>query len=1033
MKIIKTMLLCAAFMLQVHAADNQSWWGAAWQATKNVASSAAASLPSASSVIEAIKSYVPSTDTISSYLPSREALSGLVESMYSSAAVAQGKLADVVREHPWWTAGALAAGTLAVSSPLLYRWWNRPVSIAPAQEQAISASRSTAAGSLQGQPADIQPPTPEPGSSAQEQPALAPVTTPEPVSMAQSGVVYPSSIPVEYAQSSEGMPEPQGSGPSFEQPEEPQAIEPEVLAQLNSSIVSFSGQNITYEYLRAQLQSLADEGDKEAQEDLTTLNELIFQPAIALPKLSQEVGTEIGVEQQLNQSVAMGASLVNQSLADWTVLGESAAQSQWPPIKIVNEQPFCDFIKQQIKTLKDANVIEESSYPAYLPWVLDAVRKGGAFAYQIFFNKFFDHALWKNKSHKNRLDDLISLTWYFYAQAFNKGEAFSQGTFIVQDPYGNFANVLMAYVEAENDNIRGTKAAFPKVFSSNPFAYARTSSHLGYSRTQGGEFEHYGIDVRYSKDDNVGHMLPAGKSHLLFGKIAPYGSYHPQPHLDIFFKPEDFGLSTKEGVHHGAEWIVSLMRKTPGLKQIIGGDDELAYRKERVIDAFAQEAKNAIDLANKTTQGFDKEDALAAIKNRGLSGFKQVIDRQINLSNDVKQAMNRVYEKYAKDYDHLDRRIGREVILTQGDLIDAVWYAGKAPAPESLQFFNAIAEARLLIKNIRAYGFDVATHKAFETVLSALNKPVPQVNLEQDVDLSRVQAIINDEHTRITAALNEFQAKADEFAQAQARGARRYFATQPAGKFLIPGKWEESSFDALFSEISQNLIDVNPLANKFKVSKFTPQGFVGTRSGVAAPAAVVVSLVNLDENQLKAFAARYALAQMQDGLLQYQPVYIIQLKEGVRVDQEDKIVQAALNITEIEIERLFFIVDATNAAALLSKDNETFWVNMQKPCNVILFDVVNIDASSLAWLTHNQNIGWYNFGLASFEGMYNIHLAHESSENFHGQVLAHFPYIAKKIHELINNQANINTFSLIIRSSQFAAERNIEVEPEGKK
>ena len=132
----------------------------------------------------------------------------------------------------------------------------------------------------------------------------------------------------------------------------------------------------------------------------------------------------------------------------------------------------------------------------------------------------------------------------FYKLAIDADQAFSEGTFVIQDTGWLFYNFLLDYVKDVNPSVKGTIGDPAVKFSGGMTAYPRLSSHFVLEQKS---YRHYGIDFPR------GLELPFKKHHILFGKIDDQDR--------LFIKLESAGLTSRDIARHGWEFAAAQVRK----------------------------------------------------------------------------------------------------------------------------------------------------------------------------------------------------------------------------------------------------------------------------------------------------------------------------------------------------------------------------------------------------------------------------------------------------------------------------------------
>lgn len=260
------------------------------------------------------------------------------------------------------------------------------------------------------------------------------------------------------------------------------------------------------------------------------------------------------------------------------------------------------------------------------------------------------------------LRSIIAIIWFLYSQAIENNQQFDEGTFVIEDTDWKVNQFLMNYVRTYgaavsgyqkkkliNQPLTGTLTDPDLNLSFNPYAYPRESSHFKISQRQ---FRHYGIDVRFGNSGEL-PLLPANKRHLLFGKTDAKRQL-------LFIKPENYGLYYKDGfLYHGSEFVESNARK---LGLTIKTDDDPSYAKERIPKKFLEDFTAALQEA-----GFQK-DTLARLVLLAKNDDEGIKILYVDDALLQKPPLKALEQKYAKLYNHLRLRTGREVILTNQDL-----------------------------------------------------------------------------------------------------------------------------------------------------------------------------------------------------------------------------------------------------------------------------------------------------------------------------------------------------------------------------
>lgn len=288
-------------------------------------------------------------------------------------------------------------------------------------------------------------------------------------------------------------------------------------------------------------------------------------------------------------------------------------------------------------------------------FVKDQIKLGALWAYRIATDQKSEIQKLEKSSQSDHLNTINAINWLWYAHALKRTHGYVEGTNTIEDfDDSRFYNVMFKYAQKVNSKLTGTLTDPKRHLTLNAFADSRESSHFKESQKK---YRHYGIDARYGEKAYAKQEFPAGKRHLLFGKI--------DENKKLFFtKPENYGLYLYDGVlsgedgvgGHTLEFLVAQARKW-----MEGADDQVHYRKERIpatfIKPFTQIIQNSalssevkaklIEQAQK--QGFQTLTALPEEANTiaALSEFKSTLE---------------------KEYGTLENRWGRENRITRHDI-----------------------------------------------------------------------------------------------------------------------------------------------------------------------------------------------------------------------------------------------------------------------------------------------------------------------------------------------------------------------------
>jgi len=284
----------------------------------------------------------------------------------------------------------------------------------------------------------------------------------------------------------------------------------------------------------------------------------------------------------------------------------------------------------------------------------------------------YDHVPQTNK------EDTAKVMWYLQALGSAKahessggapGQAlFKEGSFMVEDPQGKLA----AYLENSN-------------------SYSRSSSHMKDYQSQGREFKPKGVDIRGVSTPNERRTLlfqkiPQGPDQpkMLFIKMEPHGcrgltcrgSGTPRDHetpSSVWQGVKRFFLNAKDLIMHGLGFMDSILQRA-GLMAIDGQNNreripsEIKTNYQALLKQFPEEDDN---LAYTTlNSGRPLSDS------SGLKVMAQNLERILTLINSnsladtggLKEQVQNLLDDIRARRDHLDLRIGNEIILTQNEL-----------------------------------------------------------------------------------------------------------------------------------------------------------------------------------------------------------------------------------------------------------------------------------------------------------------------------------------------------------------------------
>lgn len=262
-------------------------------------------------------------------------------------------------------------------------------------------------------------------------------------------------------------------------------------------------------------------------------------------------------------------------------------------------------------------------------------------------------------------DELAALTWYLMSLALKKGEGFTTGAFMIEDP----TNKLYQFLVDSPGHASGIRKS--------SHLMGRTPKHIGKTSFVVKSSSHHGVDV-------INNKMPASTRTILFEKTenAPFLE-DVMPKSILFFKPESFSpfLTTGHGydaLHHTSEWGISVYNK----KVNPGSDDLPTMRKERIPTEYLQDFANLIDYIEIRPYEFESNAFLdesgqlmnlgEAKKNSKLWGIAYMYHflektKTLTYNNKIVELIDNLLDKLTI-LDHYDKRTGREVYLSTDEL-----------------------------------------------------------------------------------------------------------------------------------------------------------------------------------------------------------------------------------------------------------------------------------------------------------------------------------------------------------------------------
>ncbi len=304
-------------------------------------------------------------------------------------------------------------------------------------------------------------------------------------------------------------------------------------------------------------------------------------------------------------------------------------------------------------------------------YILNKIYLGGVYAYQLLYG---NPKQIPTQTQEEYIESIIALMWYLFSTAINKDQGYIEGSFIIRDYNGKVFNFLMDYAKKVNKTLTGSIK--DSISTDNPFAYARLSSHFKQYQNK---YKVYGIDIRKGAQGSALPLLPAEKRHILFNQI--------EDGKTTFIKMENYGVyGLLEGtIPHTKEFIIAQAKKIPTLRTQfgLGSDDDPLYRKERIPADFINKIKEILTKANYPKQIQQiietkvNQDGIQAISENYIEKnnqifFPETVNKQAQQA--FKQEIQKLRAQLTKEYDHLNYRYGREVILTPRELYSSLYY-----------------------------------------------------------------------------------------------------------------------------------------------------------------------------------------------------------------------------------------------------------------------------------------------------------------------------------------------------------------------
>jgi len=389
------------------------------------------------------------------------------------------------------------------------------------------------------------------------------------------------------------------------------------------------------------------------------------------------------------------------------------------PAALVAHETFAlhkNRIRQYCETYAQENNLNANEYLAH---VVQQVNLGGRYAYQILNGQL---AVSKDKA---TLQSIIeTLMWYFYSEHLGQsmeGNGFEEGTFIVPKEFAPFFEAA---------------------------GYHRISSHA--------KLLNPGTNIGNDSDN-----LPQSKGHILSLQL-----HHPNLKNYCLIKPENHGTSgIKNTAFHLIEFAQAQIRKIKFFQQTFGmkSDDDEAYRKERIpsdIKKQYQELVQDFRLGNAETEKFIKDASIgifAIYKNA-----KSLDNSKFNLT--LRKKARAFISMLESRYDHLNIRIGREVILSKEDLLLSSWiYDQKTNSNQAPNNEHPCLASAITLINLKALMGQqmngVVTNKSLDDAIKAHIESLAETSEQALKNISN--SLLKEYLVNTVTICNDLQSRAD--------------------------------------------------------------------------------------------------------------------------------------------------------------------------------------------------------------------------------------------------------------------------------
>ncbi len=307
------------------------------------------------------------------------------------------------------------------------------------------------------------------------------------------------------------------------------------------------------------------------------------------------------------------------------------------------------------------------------------------------------------------MEDVRDLMTFLTAKGMEKGDGFSEGAFNIADPDHHLRNFL----------------------DSCPEVYQRPSSHIeGFQNAPGGG--HRGIDAH-----NI--SLPYGKGTLLYGgmnngtnglqgdrlflKMEAHGCrlssrWAPNRDPQLAERPARFFKDLGQTLGHAMGFFRTVLRGISGGKLFANAPDS---RKERIPGDVSKNFKAILTALDRSGQGevagiLRQNDPLATAQ--GIRTMVANLDQalaQNNLPQDTRASLQGLRDNLAARFDHLDVRIGNEIVLDQEEL------NGTSALASTTNLMRATINSLLSVADAESLTPDRVEHFAHQLAKAATN------------------------------------------------------------------------------------------------------------------------------------------------------------------------------------------------------------------------------------------------------------------------------------------------------------------------